>query len=73
MMTWYIIKKSKQTIHYIFFFIFLLLYSHYVADLIKKLELYLMVVSVKVNIGHAQITVPKISTLMSKTACINTW
>ena len=39
-----IIKESKQTIHFIYF-----LFSYYVADLIKKLELYLMVVSVLLN------------------------
>ena len=36
-------QESKQTIHYIYFF---LLCSHYVADLNKKLELCLMIVSV---------------------------
>ena len=55
------------------FFIFSLLFSHYVADLIKKLELHLMVASVvlKIKFGPAQISVPKIGTPMSKTACIN--
>ena len=45
-----IINKSKQIIHYIHF-----LFSHYyVADLIKNLELHLMVVSVllETEIGH---------------------
>ena len=34
-----------------------------------------MVVSVllKINFGHAQISVPKIGIPMSKTACINPW
>ena len=43
------------------------------ADLIKKLELCLTVVSVllKIRFGHALISVPKIGTLMSKTACAN--
>ena len=55
------------------FLILLLLCSHYVADLMKKLELCLMVVSVllKIKFGHAQISVPKISIPMSKTTCIN--
>ena len=53
--------------------IFSLLYSNYVVDLIsnwKKLELHLMVVSVllKAKFTHTQISVPKISILMSKTA-----
>ena len=66
-----IIKKSKQTLH--LFLIFLLLCSHYVSDLIKKLELCIMVVSVlfRVKFGHAHISVPKIGVPMSKTACIN--
>ena len=66
-----IIKESKQNLH--FFVIFFLLCSHYVADLLKKLKLCLMVVSVllKNKFGHAQIRVPKISIPMSKTACIN--
>ena len=52
------------------FFIFSLLNSHYAADLIKKLELRIMVVSVllKIKFGHAQICVPKIGI---NTACIN--
>ena len=54
-------------------FFFLLLCSHYVADLIKKLGLCLMVVSVllKIEFGPTQISVPKIGIPMSKTACIN--
>ena len=40
-----IIKESKQITLYLFF-VFLLLCSHYVADLIEKLELLLRVVSV---------------------------
>ena len=56
-------------VHYIYFFIFLLLCSYYVADLIKKLELHLMVVSnlLKTKFGHTQISEPKISIQMSKT------
>ena len=55
------------------FLIFSLLYSHYVADLIKKLELHIMVVSVllKIKFGHAQICIAKIGIPMSKTACIS--
>ena len=53
--------------------IFSLLCSNYVVDLIsnwKKLELHLMVVSVllKAKFTHTQISVAKISILMSKTA-----
>ena len=57
------------------FFICLLLCSHYIADLIKKLELCLMVVSdlLKIELGHTQISVPKIGIPMSKTACIKLW
>ena len=41
----------------------------------KKLELCLKVASVllKIKFEHAQIDGPKISILMSKTACINPW
>ena len=39
-----IIKEPKQTICFIYF-----LFSYYVADLVKKLEFYLMVVSVLLN------------------------
>ena len=44
-----------------------------IADLIKKLELLLTVVSVllKIRFGHAQSIVPEIGIPMSKTACIN--
>ena len=50
----------------------MLLFSHYVAGLIKKLEFCLMVVSdlLKIKFGHAQISVPKIGILMSKTVFI---
>ena len=50
-----------------------MLCSDYVADLIKKLELYLTVVSVllKIRLGHVQINMPKISIPLSKTVCIN--
>ena len=55
------------------FFIFSLLCSHYVADLIKKLEMNLMVVSVllEIKFGHAQLSLPKIGIRMLKAACIN--
>ena len=61
--------QTNYTLH----FIFLLVYSHYIADLIKKLELCLMIVSVllEIKFGHVQISLPKISLSMSKTACIN--
>ena len=57
------------------FFIFSLLFSHDVADLIKKLELRSMVISVllKIKFAHNQISVPKICIPMSKTARINLW
>ena len=66
-----IIKESKQTIHYIFFN-FLVIMSLIWS---KKLELCLKVASVllKIKFGHAQIDGPKISILVSKTACINPW
>ena len=49
--------------------------SRCVADLIKKLELCLMVVSVlpKIEFGHTQISVPKIGIPMLKAAYINPW
>ena len=54
------------------FSIFLLLCSHYVADLIKALELHLIVISAlfKIKFGHTQISVPKVGTPMSKTGSI---
>ena len=65
--------QTNYTLH--LFYIFLLLCSDYVADLIKKLKLCLTVVSVllKIRFEHAQISVPKIGIPMSKTACINPW
>ena len=62
---------NKLYITFFYFFIFLLLCSHYVADLIKKLELHLMVVSVllKIKFRQPKISVPKIGIL--KTACMN--
>ena len=46
---------------------------NFLAELIKKLELCLMVVSdlLKIESGHTQISEPKIGIPMSKTACIN--
>ena len=51
----------------------LLLCSSYVTDVIKNLELLLLVVmiSFKIKFGHTTINLPKISMLMLKTACIN--
>ena len=65
--------QTNYTLH--LFFISSLLCSHYTADLMKKLELRSMIVSVllEIKFGHAQISVPKIGLLMSKTACINPW
>ena len=47
--------------------------SRYVADLVKKLESCLMVVSVslKIEFGQTQISVPKIG--IPVTACIKSW
>ena len=60
-------------IHLIYIFSFLC--SDYITVLIKKLELCSTVVSIllKISFGHAQISVPKIGVLMSKTVCINPW
>ena len=67
-----IIKESKQT-NITFIYYLSLLCSHYVIDLIKKLEMHLMVVTIflKIKFRHAQISVPKIGIPMSETACIN--
>ena len=63
-------KESKQTIHYIYFIFSCYYVTDYIADLIKKLELCLTVVSVllKIRFEHAQSSVPKISISMLKTA-----
>ena len=60
-------SPNKPYITFIFYFLVI------VADLIKKLELHIMVVSVlfKIKFGHVQIYAPKIGIPMSKTACIN--
>ena len=60
--------QANYTLH--LFSIFSLLCSDYVADLIKKLELYLTVLR-KIRFGHAQLSVPKIGIPMLKTASIN--
>ena len=62
---------DELTLH--LFIIFPLLCSHYVIDLIKKLETRLMVVTIflKIKFKHGQISVPKIGISMSKTAYIN--
>ena len=60
--------QTNYTLH--LFSIFSLLCSDYVADLIKKLELYLTVL-LKIRFGHAQLSVPKIGIPMLKTASIN--
>ena len=68
MMTRYYHKESKQTIHFIYF----LFSQYYPADFIRKLEFRLMVVSVllRIKFAPAQVSVPKIVILISKTACI---
>ena len=69
------IMKYKQAVLYICF-----LFSHhyvcYVTDLIKKrLLVYvywlLLFLIIRIKFGHAQLSVPKIGILMSKTVCIN--
>ena len=55
---------------FVFYFLVIAFISHYIADLIKKTAIVIMVVS-RLNFGHAQICVPKIGIPMSKTACIN--
>ena len=64
--------KPKQTAHYNYF-VFSSSCSYYVTDVIKKLELHLLVVIIlfEIEFGQTQINVPKISKLMAKTASIN--
>ena len=62
------IKEFKLFITFIFYFLDFL---DYAPDLIKKLELHLVIVSVLLKIWHAQIIVPKIGTPVPKTAWIN--
>ena len=59
--------QTNYTLHLCI--IYALLYSYYVADLMKKLELRLIVVSVllKIKFGHAHIRVPKIGKPMLET------
>ena len=75
------IMEPKQAIHYNYFAVFCYFFRYfryyvpyYVTD-IKKLELRLLVVItlLKIESGHAQITVLKIRKPMLKTACINPW
>ena len=65
--------QTNCALHLFFLLLLLLLRSHYVADLIKKLEFHLMVSSVllKNKFRHAKIIALKIGILMSETACIN--
>ena len=60
------LNKLHITIILIFFII---LCSYYVIDMIKKLELHLLVdiILVKIEFGHIQISVPKIGTPMLST------
>ena len=69
------ILELKQTTHYNYYVIFSLSCSCYVADVIKKLELRLLIVIIlfKIEFGHAQISVPKIGKPIPKIACINPW
>ena len=54
------------------FFIFLT-FCLYVTNLIKKLDHvnWFLLFLIRIKFGHAQISVPKIGTPMSKTGCIN--
>ena len=65
--------RSPNELTFHLFIIFSLLCSHYVIDLIKKLETRLMIVSIfhKIKFRQTEISVPRISISMSKTACIN--
>ena len=56
------IMEPKQTTRYNYFIIFSLLCSCYVTDMIKNVELHLLVVIIlfKIEFGQAQISVPKI-------------
>ena len=73
------IMEPKQAMLYNYFDVFLLLYSYCVINMIKKLELHLLVdiILFKTEFGYVQISVPKIGTPMLKytkigtpTACI---
>ena len=69
------IMDLKQATHlsYTINLLFFRYYVRVVTDMIKKLKLRLLVVIIlfKIEVGHAQISVPKIGKPMSKTACIN--
>ena len=66
------IMEPKQATNYNYFVIFSLC-SCYVTDMLKKLKLRLLVVIilVKIEFGHTQISAPKIGKPIRKTACIN--
>ena len=57
--------EPKQATHCNYFDVFSLLCSYYVIDMIKKLELRLLVVTIlfKIEFGHADV----------ETACFNLW
>ena len=61
--------EPKQAIHYNFFL--LLLCSYYCYDQKTGIAFTGSYNFIKIEFGHAQISVPKINTPMSKTACIN--
>ena len=65
--------EPKQATHFNYFVVSLLLFSCYVTDMIKKLELRLLAVIFLHNLefGHAQISVPKMGKMIPETACIN--
>ena len=63
------IIEPKLAAHYNHFIAFSLLCPYFITDMIKNLELRLLVL--RIEFGHAQISVPKISALVSKAACIN--
>ena len=54
------VMGSEQAAHYNYFVVFSLC-SHYVTDMMKNWNWYLLVVKVlfKIEFGHAQISVPK--------------
>lgn len=63
--------QTSYTLHSSFA---ILLYSYYVNDMIKKIEIVLLAVLILLNktvFGYAQISVPKISIPISKTVCVN--
>ena len=68
-----IIKESKQT-NITFVYYLSLLCSHYVNDLIKKLQIHLMVVSIflKIKFKHGQLLCPK-SVYWCQKQSINPW